>query len=118
MRKLRANNHADMNMIISAIIMAITLAIGLVVVYSVFGGVDLSTPDNQIKINIYAANNGPDASDDANTSWTVYNNSGPAANATEDLMTNVATYFTIGPIAIIVIAAVGILSYVLLLRRT
>jgi len=118
MRKLLGNKNGDMNMILTAVIMAIMLAIGIVVVYSVFGGIDLTTADNTIKVNVYGANNGPTASDDANTSWDVYNTSGPGSNATDDLLTNAGTFFTIAPIALIVVAAVAILGYVLLLRRS
>ena len=82
-----------MNMILAAIVMAIVFAIGIIIVYNVLASVDTTTID-------------------AGLTGT------PAANATEDLITNVNTFYTVGPIALIVVAAVGILSYVLLLRRT
>ena len=96
MRNLFSNDHADMNMILAAIVMAIVFAIGIVIIFSIMGGLDTSTID---------ANFG-----DANET--------PAANATDSLQESVETFYTIGPIALIVVAAVGILSYVLLLRRT
>ena len=65
-------------------------------------GSDLSTLDTQLE-TIRANGN--------TTSGT------PATNATADLQSNIETFFTVGPIALIVVAAVGILSYVLLLRR-
>ena len=101
MRKLLQNKHADMNMILAAIIMAITLAIGLIVIYNVMGSLDADTIDTTIR-----AYQGEDD-----------NGTGPMGNATSDLVTNVNTFYTVGPIALIVVAAVGILSYVLLLRR-
>ena len=90
MRKL--NEYADMNMILAAIVMAIVFSIGIVIVFNVIASVDSSTID-------------------ANLDGT------PSANATDDLLDNLNTFYTVGPIALIVVAAVGILSYVLLLRR-
>ena len=92
MRKLLKNQHADMNMILAAVVMAIALAIGIIIVFNVIAAVDTSTID-------------------AGLTGT------PAANATNDLLTNTETFYTVAPIAMIVVAAVGILSYVLLLRR-
>jgi len=118
MRSLRNNKHADMNMIMTAIIMAVMLAIGLVVVYSVFGGLDLDTVDTKINEDVFGWSNSGDPSDDQNSSWESWNTSKNAANATNDLLNNAATFFTVAPIALVVIAAVGILGYVLLLRRS
>jgi len=92
MRKFLKNKEADMNMILSAIIMAIVFAVGIIIVFNVIAGVDSTSID-------------------ADLTGT------PAANATDDLLDNVATFYTVGPIALIVVAAVGILSYILLLRR-
>ena len=101
MRKLLTNKNGDMNMILSAVIMAIVFAIGIIIVYNVVGGLDISSIDDDL-----ATNMGENAS--------LYT---PAGNATEDLVDNINTFYTVGPIALIVVAAVGILSYVLLLRR-
>lgn len=79
-------------MILTAIIMAIVFAIGIVVVYNVLASVDATTIDAELTGT-------------------------PAENATDDLITNVNTFYTVGPIVLIVVAAVGILSYVMLLRR-
>jgi hypothetical protein len=94
MKKLFSNQHADMNMILAAIIMGIVFAIGIIIVFNVMGSLDTTSID-------------------AN-----FANSTPSANATQNLQDNVETFYTVGPIALIVVAAVGILSYVLLLRRT
>jgi len=94
MRKFWKNINADMNMILAAIVMAIALAIGLIIVYNVIGAVDSTTID-------------------AN-----FATSSPARNASQALTNNTATFYTVAPIALIVVAAVGILGYVLLLRRT
>jgi hypothetical protein len=93
MRKLFKDKYADMNMILAAIVMAIVFAIGIIIVFNVLATVDTTGIDADL----------------AGT---------PAANATTDLQSNLETFYTVGPIALIVVAAVGILSYVLLLRRT
>ena len=41
----------------------------------------------------------------------------PAGNSSNTLITNLGTFFTIGPIYLVVVAAVGIIAAVLLLRR-
>lgn len=100
MKNFLRNEDGDMNMILAAIVMAIVFAIGIIIVYNVIGSLDVSTIDSSIQTAL---------SDTAAT---------PTLNATEDLITNVNTFYTVGPIALIVVAAVGILSYVLLLRRS
>jgi len=92
MRKLRNNTHGDMSMILTAVVMAIALAIGIIIVFNVIAAVDTTTID-------------------AGLTGT------PAANATDDLLTNTETFYTVAPIALIIVAAVGILGYVLLLRK-
>ena len=77
---------------LAAIVMAIALAIGIIIVFNVIAAVDSTTID-------------------AGLTGT------PAANATNDLLTNTETFYTVAPIALIVVAAVGILGFVLLLRR-
>jgi len=72
--------------------MAIVFSIGIIIVFNVVATVDSTTID-------------------ANLDGT------PSANATDDLLDNLSTFYTVGPIALIVVAAVGILGYVLLLRR-
>jgi len=79
-------------MILAAVVMAIALAIGIIIVFNVIAAVDSSTID-------------------ADLTGT------PAANATDNLLTNTETFYTVAPIALIVVAAVGILGYVMLLRR-
>ena len=81
-----------MNAILTGIVIAITLAISVVIVWNVLASVDTTGID----------------ADFAGT---------PAANSTEDLQTNLETFYTVMPIVLIVIAAVAILSYVMMLRR-
>ena len=119
MRKLLSNNHADMNMIISAVIMAIMFAIGIIVVFNVIGGISgsLTELDGELAEAVgLSAGVGTDLNG-TSSDWEQYNATTVASNATSDLTSNVETFFTVGPIALIVVAAVGILSYVMLLRR-
>ena len=106
MRKLWNNNHADLGMIMTSIIMAIGFAMALLVIFSILGGLSPGDVDGKVAEAI-GYRSGTDS----------YNGTTPVTNATGDLQTNVETFFTVGPIALIVIAAIGILGYVLLLRR-
>jgi len=92
MRKLRENNEANVDMILTAIIAGVMFAIAIPIIYSVLGGIDYTTVD-------------------AGLTGT------PATNASNQLLTNLNTFFTIGPIYLVVVAAVGIIAAVLLLRR-
>jgi len=93
MRSLWKNRFADMNVILSAVVVAIALAISIVIVFNVMSSMDTDTIDGN------------------------FANSTPSANATENIQTNIETFYTIMPIVLIVMAAVAILGYVLLLRR-
>ena len=103
LRRFLQNKNADMNMIITAIILAIALGVGLLVVWNVLGTLDTDTVDSEISENIYG-----NAS-----SWNIR----PAYNASLELESNLETFYTVAPIVLIVVAAVGILGYVLLLKR-
>lgn len=100
MRQLLKNKHGDMNMVLGAIVVAIVLAISIIIVWNVVGALDTTTIDANVADAIGET---ADATE--------------AANATDDLTQNVETFYTIAPIVLIVMAAVGILGYVLLLRR-
>ena len=101
MRKLLNNKDGDLNMILTSIIIAIMLAISLLVVFNVLSAVNPGDIDESV-----AEAAGRNTTSDTS-----------ATNATEDLQTNIETFYTVAPIMLIVIAAVGILGYVLLLRR-
>jgi hypothetical protein len=102
MRKLWKNDHANLEMILGAVVVMVMLAISIVIVWNVVGAVETTDLDTAI---------------DA-----IYIDSGAAStevtNATADLTANLETFYTVAPIVLIVMAAVGILGYVLLLRRT
>ena len=91
-RCLHKNNHADVNMILTAVVMGIVFAVSIAIIYSVLGGIDYTTIDGSLSGT-------------------------PAANASDNLQTNLATFYTLGPIAIVVVAAVGIIGYVMLIRK-
>ncbi|NIQ88072.1 MAG: hypothetical protein GWN93_02875 [Deltaproteobacteria bacterium] len=102
MRKLWNNNHADLNMILGAVVTMVMLAISIVIVWNVVGSIDTTDLDTAVD--------------------GVYNDPGAAStevtNATSDLTDNLETFYSVAPIVLIVMAAVGILGYVLLLRRS
>ena len=81
-------------MILTAIIAAIVFAISIAIVFAVLGGISYST---------YDANLG-------NVNCT------EAANASDSLITNLNTFYNLGPIYIVVIAAVAIIAAVLMVR--
>lgn len=91
LRKFKENKAGNVDMILTAVIAGVMFAIAIPIIYSVVGGVDYTTVD-------------------AGLTGT------PARNASDSLLTNVATFFTIGPIYLVVVAAVGIIAAVLMLR--
>ena len=91
LRSLVKNDFGNIDMILTAVIAGIVFAISIAIIYSVLGGIDYTTID--------AALTGT-----------------PADNASEALQTNLATFYTLGPIYIVVIAAVGIIAAVMLIR--
>lgn len=92
MRTLKSN-LANMDMILTAVVAGIVFAISIAIIYSVLSGIDYTTIDA-----------------------TLPQNSSAATNASEDLATNLATFFTLGPIYIVVVAAVGIIAAIMLIR--
>ena len=100
MKNLLRNDNGDVSLIMTAIVLAITLAMGVIIVYAVIGGVNLSTIDANYRTSIGSSNTACK----------------PAANATRTLVSNINPFFQLSPIVLIVIAAVGILSYLFVLR--
>ena len=91
MRSLLKDESADVNMILTAVIAAVVFAISIAIVYAVLGGISYSTYD-------------------AGLTGT------PAQNASDNLLTNLNTFYNLGPIYIVVVAAVGIIAAVLMIR--
>lgn len=77
-----------MGTVILAVATAITIAISIVIIYSILGGIDTTTID-------------------AGLTGT------PSANATGSLVAGLATFFTIAPIYLIVLIAVAIIGAVM-----
>jgi len=91
-KKLLPNKEADMGLVLTAVVMAIVLGVSVLIVFNVIATIDTSEVDDDFSGT-------------------------PALNSTDSLLSNVQTFYTIAPIALIVVAAVGILSYILLLRK-
>ena len=91
MRKLLMDKFADVNMILTAVIAAIVFAISIAIVYAVLGGISYTTYDAVLTGT-------------------------PAQNASDNLTANLATFYNLGPIYIVVVAAVGIIAAVLMVR--
>jgi hypothetical protein len=74
------NQDANVEMITMAIIAAVMFAISVPIIFNVVGSVDIATIDTDLQ-----------ASMGEGTSYT------PAANATDNLLTQVNSFFSIGP---------------------
>lgn len=94
MRKILKNKEADVRMIGMVVGLFITLLIAVLVLYNVVGSINYTDVDNKLDT----------ALGDGNTQDT--------ENASNALLTQSETFFTIAPIIGIVIVAVVILSYV------
>jgi len=95
MKKLLTNNHADAKMIGSVVGLLITIIIAVLVLYSIAGGIDTTTVDQDLPGYHNATSGNTDAT-----------------NATDDILDQSATFFQIAPIIAIVVVAVVILGYV------
>ena len=97
LRSLIRNETANIDMILTAVIAGIVFAISIAIIYSVLGGIDYTAIDTSLGWNGTAGNQA-------------------ATNASDALQSNLATFYTLGPIYIVVIAAVGIIAAVMLIR--
>jgi hypothetical protein len=97
MRKLLSNQQGNVGTIVLAVATAITIAVSILIVYSILGGMSTSTIDAQL-----ASRLGMNA--------TTYK---PAGNATKSLIAGLGTFFTISPIYLIVLVAVAIIGAVM-----
>ena len=97
LRKIKTDEKANVDMILTAVIAGVMFVIAVPIIYSVLSGVDYISIDAQL-----------------NGSGTTTATS--ASNASRNLLGNLETFFSIGPIYIVVVAAVGIIGAILLLR--
>ena len=104
MKCLLGDKLANVDMILTAVVAAIVFAISIAIIYAVLGGLDYYAYD----INFGSQGLGNYANQ--------VNGSTPALNASNNLMTNMNTFYNLGPIYIVVIAAVGIIAAVLMVR--
>lgn len=106
MKPLLSDDKADVQMIGGVIGILITLIISILIVYNIAGGIDMETADENIMENVY------NAATDHGTHWRDHDNITFAANSTDDILDQSATFFAIAPIIAIVVVAVVILKYV------
>jgi ABC-type lipoprotein release transport system permease subunit len=91
--KNKADETANVQLILMAVVAAIVLAVSIVIVYSVLGGIDYTSIDAKLLGT-------------------------PCANASTSLQTNLATFYSVSPIYIVVLAAVGIISAIMMIVIT
>lgn len=87
LKKLLKNNEADVRMVGAVVGILVTMIIAVLVFYNIAGSIDLTGID-------------------ASLTGT------PAANATDAVLDQAATFFSVAPIIAIVVVAVVILGYV------
>ena len=102
LRSLVKDKSGNIDMILTAVIAGIVFAISIAIIYSVLGGMDYSAQDTALHTAMGHSSNAT--------------NFMPGANASGALATNLATFYTLGPIYIVVIAAVGIIAAVMMIR--
>jgi len=88
MRKLLEDKQGNVGTIILAVATAITIAVSILIIYSVLGGMDVATIDAKLA-------------------------GSPATNATNSLIAGLGTFFTISPIYLVVLVAVAIIGAVM-----
>jgi hypothetical protein len=94
------NRFGNVEMITMAIVAAVMFAISIPITFNVIGSVPISDVDTQLRTAL------------GETAGFV-----PAANATNSLLTQMNSFYSIGPIYLVVVAAVGIIAAILVLRR-
>jgi hypothetical protein len=101
MKKLRSQDTGNVQLILMAVVAAIVLSISIIIVYAVLAGINYDTIDRGMGWNGSAVD--------------LYR---PSKNATGSLMTNLATFYSVSPIYIVVLAAVGIISAIMMIVIT
>ena len=113
----RFKKDANIEMITMGIIAAVMFAIAIPIIFNVAGSLDLTTIDTKLKENVYGQTYPADGGTAANASQAAYNVTLPSANATDNVLTQINSFFAIGPIYLVVVVAVGIIAAILVLRR-
>jgi ABC-type lipoprotein release transport system permease subunit len=89
----KADESANVQLILMAVVAAIVIAVSIIIVYAVLGGIDYTAIDAKLPGT-------------------------PCANASSSLQTNLATFYSVAPIYIVVLAAVGIISAIMMIVIT
>ena len=87
MRQITKNKYGQMGMVGAAVGLLITLIIAVLIYYNIASGIDTAAIDAKLPGT-------------------------PAGNATTNINSQAATFFTIAPITAVVIVAVVVISYV------
>jgi len=103
MRKLLSNKKGSADFILAAIVAAIAFGVGILIVWNVLGSFSIADLESDVGSAVYGNSSS--------------SNIRPVENTTNSLNSNLETFFVVAPIVLIIIAAVGIISYVLILRR-
>ena len=94
------NEAGNIDMITMGITAAIMFAIAIPIIFSTLGSLNITTTDTTLRTAMGEAAGFK-----------------PAANATSNLITQTNSFFSIGPIYLVVIVAVGIIGALLYLRQ-
>jgi len=94
MRKLNENKNANVQLILMAVVAAVVIAISVLIIFPVIGGLDTTTIDAK------------------------FTGSTPSLNASTNLVQNLETFYSISPIYIVVLAAVGIIGAIMMIVVT
>jgi len=95
------NNKGDVSIILTAVVAAVVLAVSVIIVFSIGGGFEYGDLDTNMQTAM-----------GHNTS---HSTAEPASNASRSLNANLETFFTISPIYVVVLAAVGIIAAIMMI---
>ena len=98
---LKTNHDANVTIVLMAITAAVVIAVTLIVVFPLLGSLDTGTIDQDIQETLGEAGT------------TYKNTTVPAANATDNIVSQLEIFYDIVPLYIVVLAAVGIISAVM-----
>ena len=107
------NRQGNIEMITMGIVAAVTFAIAIPIIFNVVGAIPISTIDTNIKTNVLGLQ-AVNPTDAQNATW---NATIPCGNATGNLLTQINSFFSIGPIYLVVVIAVGIIAAILVIRK-
>jgi hypothetical protein len=94
---LKMTKQANIEMITMGIVAAVMFAIAIPIVFNVLTTINPTTIDTTLRLS---------------NPW-----SNDTKNATRNLLTQMNSFFSIGPIYLVVVVAVGIIAAILVLRR-